>query len=48
MNLENCNYLVALDDEALKNCNGGGITIKKVLKDLIPTTIYYPSPDIDL
>lgn len=44
MNLVNCNNLVTLDDEELKNCNGGG-TANKVIKDLLPTTIYYPVPD---
>lgn len=44
MNLVNCNCLVALDDEALKNCNGGGIK-KTDIKDLLPTTIYDPAPE---
>jgi len=46
MNLVNCFNLVSLDDEELRNCNGGG-TIKKVIKDLLPTTIYNPVPDPD-
>jgi len=46
MNHVNCNNLETLEDEELKNCNGGG-TKKKEVKDLLPTTIYYPVPDPD-